>query len=76
VADGETAERIKKEVGPEEVIEVRGYLRNKNIGLQIIIKVVEFNKLEVDYEKIDQNSSNQVRLLGKIINDFRSQENK
>jgi hypothetical protein len=32
---------------------------------------VEFNKLDIDFEKIDKSSSNQARLLGKIITDVR-----
>ncbi|CAG8726907.1 1944_t:CDS:2, partial [Ambispora leptoticha] len=90
---GEVAERIKREVIQEEVIEIRGYLRNehlrikregeagekyieKKVGRQIIIKVVEFSKLDLDFEKIDQDSSNQVRLLGKIITDLQDPEKK
>ena len=76
IAKGEVAERIKNEISQHEVIEVQGYLRNENIGLQIKVKVVEFKKLNLDFEKIVKSSSNQVRLLGKIINDLRSSPNK
>jgi len=76
IAQGEVAERIKREIIQEEVIEIRGYLRNERSGRQIIIKVVEFNRVETDFEEIDTNSSNQVRLLGKIITNLQSPENK
>jgi Single-strand binding protein family len=75
VAQGEVAERIKKEVNQEEVMEVCGYLRNEKSGRQIIIKVVEFSKLDIHFEKIDKDSSNQVRLIGKIIDDLQALEN-
>ena len=76
VALEEIAERIEKELQTEDIIEIRGYLRNEKEGLQIITKVVEFSKVNLDFEKIDKFNSNQVRLLGKIIDDFRSQKNK
>jgi len=72
VAQGEVAEKIKNEVNQEEVIEVRGYLRNEKEGKQIIIKVVEFSKLDLDFEKVDKDNSNQVRLIGKIINNLQA----
>jgi len=72
VAQGEIAEKIKNEVNQEEVIEVRGYLRNEKEGKQIIIKVVEFSKLDLDFEKVDKDNSNQVRLIGKIINNLQA----
>src|SRR6185503_9991208 len=70
----EIAEKIKNEVNQEEVIEVRGYLRNEKEGKQIIIKVVEFSKLDLDFEKVDKDSSNQVRLIGKIIDNLQATE--
>jgi hypothetical protein len=70
IAEREVAERVKKEVGDKEVIEVRGYLRNESSGLQIIIKVVEFSKIDPNFEEVDKSNSNQVRMLGKIINDL------
>jgi len=74
ISQGEIAERIKKEVKKDEVIEVRGYLRNEREGRQILTRVVEFDKLDLDFEKIDKTSSNQVRLLGKIITDLHAPE--
>jgi hypothetical protein len=80
IAQGEVAERIKKEIEEEieeeKVIEVRGYLRNEKIGRQIIIRVVEFNKLALNFNEINPKNSNQVRLLGKIITDLQPPENK
>jgi single-stranded DNA-binding protein len=37
---------------------------------------VEFNKLDLSFKEIDLKNSNQVRLLGKIINDLQAPENK
>ena len=74
IAQGEIAEKIKNEVNQEEVIEVRGYLRNEKEGKQIIIKVVEFSKLGLDFEEVDKDNSNQVRLIGKIINNLQAAE--
>jgi len=74
VAQGEIAEKIKNEVNQEEVIEVKGYLRNEREGRQIIIKVVEFSKLNLDFEKVDKDNSNQVRLIGKIIDNLQASE--
>src|SRR6185369_7022312 len=74
VAQGEVAEKIKNEVNQEEVIEVRGYLRNEKDSRQIIIKVVEFSKLNLDFEKVDKDNSNQVRLIGKIIDNLQFPE--
>lgn len=76
ITQGETAERIIKEVEEEEIIEVRGYLRNEKDGRQIIIRVVEFSKLDLNFEEIKKENSNQVRLLGKIITDLQAPENK
>ena len=36
---------------------------------------MEFSKTDLSFEKIDKNSSNQVRLLGKIINDLIPRKN-
>lgn len=83
IAQGEVAERIQKEVSQEEVIEVRGYLRNKRVGLEIVIKIAEFNKTGLTFaeftklvEKKETKDFNQVRLLGKIITDLQSSKNK
>lgn len=73
VAQGEIAERIENEV-KEEVLEIRGYLRNENNGRQILIKVIEFEKLNIDFDNIDNERSNKVYLLGKIITDLRAQQ--
>src|SRR5689334_5203920 len=74
VAQGETAKEIEKEIKQDEILEVKGYLRNEKSGSQILVKVVEFNKLDTTLDKVDENSSNQLRLLGKIITDFKPRE--
>ena len=76
IAQGETAEKIDKEVQEEEIIEVRGFLRNEKDSRQIIVRVVEFNKLNLTFAEINSNNSNQVRLIGKIITDLQSSEDK
>jgi len=77
LARGEKAEEIEREVKRDEIIEIKGYLRNEKSGRQILIKLVDFTKLDIiiDSEKeltqkIDIAHSNQVRLLGKIITDL------
>jgi len=70
VAQGETAKSIEKEIKQDEILEVKGYLRNERLGRQVLIKVVEFTKLDTTLDKVDENSSNQLRLLGKIVTDF------
>jgi hypothetical protein len=75
IAHGETVERIKKEVEKDEVIEIHGYLRNEENGRQMLITVITFSKLDIDFKKIDQVSSNQVRLIGKIIDDLQTPKN-
>jgi len=37
----------------------------------VLVKVINFNKLEISSDEIDIAKSNQVRLLGKIVTDFR-----
>jgi len=74
VAQGETAKDIEKSIKSDEILEVKGYLRNEKLGRQILVKVVEFTKLDTNLDKIDENSSNQLRLLGKIITDFKVRE--
>ncbi|CAG8523412.1 25135_t:CDS:1 [Cetraspora pellucida] len=63
-ANGKTALTLQAEVSDEEIIEVRGYLRNEKEGRQIIIQVVDFSKLS----GVPDKAINQVRLLGRIIN--------
>jgi single-stranded DNA-binding protein len=77
-AGGRTASEIEKEVEKEQLIEVRGYLRNERIkdgkkSRQIVVQVLGFNKLEKEEETSDL-TSNQVQLLGKIITDLTSKE--
>ena len=72
-ASGRTASEIEKEVEKEQLIEVRGYLRNEKKGRQIIVQVLGFSPLEEE-EKTSNLSSNQVQLLGKIITDLTSKE--
>ncbi|MCE8163651.1 MAG: single-stranded DNA-binding protein [Candidatus Moeniiplasma glomeromycotorum] len=94
IARGEIAHQIKKELKENEIIEVKGYLRNdergrarefeqerKKEGRQIIIRVVEFNKIDLIFDELVEQvkekkiNSNQVRLLGKIITDLQDPEN-
>ncbi|CAG8812962.1 15808_t:CDS:2, partial [Racocetra persica] len=70
ISQGEIAARINKEVQEQEVIEVRGYLRNEKDSRQILVRVVEFAKLDISFEKISLENSNQVRLLGKIVSEW------
>ena len=77
-ASGRTASEIEKEVEKEQLIEVRGYLRNERIkdgkkSRQIVVQVLGFNKLEKE-EKTSDLTSNQVQLLGEIITDLTSKE--
>jgi hypothetical protein len=95
ITQGEMARRIKKELKENEVIEAQGYLRNdergkvsgfeeerkKKDGRQIIIRLVEFNKIDLTFDELVKQvkekeiNSNQVRLLGKIITDLQDSEN-
>ncbi|CAG8476650.1 877_t:CDS:1 [Ambispora leptoticha] len=76
VAQGENAKKIEVEVKKDEILEVKGYLRNEKSGRQILVKVIEFTKIDKTFDTIDKNSSNQLRLLGKIITDFKIREDK
>jgi len=87
VAYGEIAKKIEKEnqeiaKDEEVVVEVRGYLRNEKQknelkdGRQILIRVLEFNRLDLNFNDIDKKNSNQVRLLGKIITDLQAPQDK
>src|SRR6185369_15685951 len=49
ITQGEMAEKIDKEVQAEEVIEVHGYLRNEKDSRQIMVRVVDFNKLDLNF---------------------------
>jgi len=75
ITQGEMAEKIDK-VQEEEVIEVHGYLRNEKDSRQIMVRVVDFNKLDLNFAEINLKESNQVRLIGKIITDLHSSEEK
>ncbi|CAI2161869.1 5534_t:CDS:2 [Funneliformis geosporum] len=85
VSQGEIAERIEKELQKEDIIEVRGYLRNERNystvsdgekNRQILTKITDFVKLDIKFEEIDKKNSNQVRLIGKIITDFKDPDEK
>src|SRR4051794_23882637 len=67
LATGEMAEKIEKEISAGEVAEIEGYLRNEKIGRQILIKVIEFNKLAIRPADIEYEQSNQVQLRGKVM---------
>nr|CAG8433651.1 12613_t:CDS:2 [Entrophospora candida] len=43
---------------------------SENENREIVVQVTEFNKLEIKFEEINRENSNQVRLIGKIITDF------
>ncbi|CAG8510978.1 16077_t:CDS:2 [Cetraspora pellucida] len=74
ITQGEIATRINEEVQEEDVIEVRGYLRNEKDSRQILVRVTEFTKLDISFSKIDLENSNQVRLLGKVLSDLQPLE--
>ncbi|CFW92927.1 protein of unknown function (Single-strand binding (SSB) domain) [endosymbiont DhMRE of Dentiscutata heterogama] len=75
ITQGEIAARINEEVQEEEdVIEVRGYLRNEKNSRQILVRVTEFTKLDISFSKINIQNSNQVRLLGKVLSDLQPVE--
>lgn len=71
---GEITNNIEKEIKKDEILEVKGYLRNEKSGRQILVKAIEFTKLDTTLDKVDKNSSNQLRLLGKIVTDFKIRE--
>src|SRR4051812_12397026 len=73
VVQGEKAEEIKSEVKKDEVLEIKGYLRNEKIGRQVLVKVINFTKLDMIPDEIE-NTHNQVRLLGKIVTDFKNRQ--
>src|SRR5437868_12013634 len=62
-ASGKVALALEKEASEDEIIEVKGYCRDEKEGRQIIVQVLEFNKLE----NIPDDAVNQVRLLGRVI---------
>src|SRR5438876_821871 len=67
IAYREIAEKIKAEINGEEIIEIHGYLQNEKSGRQIMIKVQNFEKLDLEFEDIDSEKSNQVQLQGRIM---------
>lgn len=70
----ENIERWNRELTDGCVVEVRGYLKNESKGKQILIRVIAWKKIDEDFEELDENKCNQVRLLGKLMNsmDIRS----
>jgi single-stranded DNA-binding protein len=74
MAQGEIVKKIE-EIQENDLVEVKGYLRNEKDGRQIVIKVVEFDKLDLSHEEVSKKNPNQVRLLGKIITDLQDSEN-
>lgn len=74
VVQGEKVEEIEREIQEDEVLEIKGYLRNENFGRQILIKVMDFTKLDITSDKIDSEQSNQVRLIGRIITELDSHQ--
>jgi single-stranded DNA-binding protein len=75
IVQGEKAEEIEKEIREDEILEIKGYLRNEKSGRQVLVKVIDFAKLDIISDKIDITQSNQVRLLGKIVTDFKNRQN-
>src|SRR5437762_1931405 len=72
VTRGEIAKRIEKELQRDDIIEIRGYLRNERPNeknnfsdkgepeeqnRQILTKVTEFTKLNISFKEIDKNHS-------------------
>jgi len=68
-AQREIAESLEREVGPGDVIEVKGYLRNEIENRQMIVIAIKFTKLDIKVEEINCETSDQVQLIGKIITD-------
>jgi single-stranded DNA-binding protein len=73
MVQGEIIKKIE-DSKENDIVEVKGYLRNEKDGRQIIIKVVEFDKLNLSAEEISKRNPNRVRLLGKIITDLQDLE--
>ncbi len=77
VSQGEISKRIKQELKNDEIVEIRGYLRNEknsDDSRQILVIAIQFEKIAIQFEKIDKNNSNKVRLLGRIITDLEDQK--
>src|SRR4051794_33494845 len=59
VVQGEKAEEIEKEIRQDELLEIKGYLRNEKSGRQVLVKVIDFTKLDIIIsDKIDNTQSN------------------
>ena len=65
------AELEEESIKKDEMVEVRGYLKNERESRQIIIQALELRKLESDDSK---SSFNQARLLGIISTELEIQE--
>src|SRR4051795_11004522 len=74
-AQREIAESLEQEVGPGDVIEVKGYLRNERENRQMLVIAVKFTKLDIKPEEINCETSDQVQLIGKIITDVQGYQN-
>ena len=74
LAQGEKAEEMEREIRGDDILEVKGYLRNEKQGRQVLVKVIEFTKLDTTFEQINVEHSNQLRLLGKIVTDFNTRQ--
>jgi len=57
-----------------QTVEVKGYLRNEKNSRQIITRATDIEFLNVPFEEINYKQSNKVRLLGKVITDFKNKE--
>jgi len=77
IVQGEKAEEIEREIRTDEILEVKGYFRNEKekSSRQVLVRVIDFTKLDITLDEIDNTQSNQVRLLGKIVTDFNSRQN-
>lgn len=70
----ENIERWNKELEDGCVVEVRGYLRNEIKGKQILVRVVSWKRLDLDFEGLSELGCNKVRLVGKVMSDLDSRE--
>lgn len=72
VVKGDNIQKIKDFVSKKTVLKINGYLRNEDRpSRQIIVKVIDFSALEEFDIHNNVTDSNKVRLLGKIITDFK-----
>ena len=66
----ENIEKWNRELDDGCTVEIRGYLRNEVKGKQILVRVISWEKIDTNFEELDETKCNQVRLLGKVVNDI------